>query len=53
MIRAGIELESVIEDAEPFILDPMKLCDGIETSDDPILRFRPSAYSASFEQRLS
>ena len=42
-----------IEDADPFIFDPMKLCEGVEPSDDPILRFRPSAYSDSFEQRLS
>lgn len=54
LVGAGtIELDGVVEDADPFIFDPMKLCDGIEPSNDPILRFRPSAYSASFERRLS
>ncbi len=33
------------------VFDPTRLVDGIELSDDPILRFRPSAYSVSIERR--
>lgn len=53
-VNAGtIELDRIVADADPFIFDPMKLCEGIEPSNDPILLFRPSAYSASFERRIS
>jgi catalase len=38
---------------EPFVFDPMRLTDGIEPSDDPILRYRPAAYSESVERRSS
>jgi catalase len=38
---------------ERLVFDPMHLCDGIEASDDPILRIRPRAYSVSIERRLS
>jgi catalase len=44
----------VIEDAEaegPIVFDPMRVCDGIEPSEDPILRFRPEAYSVSVARR--
>jgi catalase len=34
-----------------LVFDPMRLTDGIEPSDDPILRFRPRAYSVSIERR--
>jgi catalase len=33
------------------VFDPTRVVDGIELSDDPILRFRPSAYSVSIERR--
>jgi len=36
---------------EPFVFDPMRLTDGIEPSDDPILLYRPAAYSESVERR--
>jgi catalase len=36
---------------EPFVFDPMRLTDGIEPSNDPILRYRPGAYSESVERR--
>jgi len=35
------------------LFDPMRLTDGIEPSDDPVLRFRPRAYSVSVERRTS
>jgi catalase len=33
------------------VFDPTRVVDGIELSDDPILRYRPSAYSVSIERR--
>jgi catalase len=34
-----------------LVFDPTRVVDGIELSDDQILRFRPSAYSVSVERR--
>ncbi len=34
-----------------LVFDPTRVVDGIELSDDPILRYRPSAYSVSIERR--
>jgi catalase len=34
-----------------LVFDPTRVVDGIELSDDPILRFRPRAYAASVERR--
>jgi len=34
------------------VFDPTRVVDGIELSDDPILRFRPGAYSASVSRRV-
>ncbi len=36
---------------ELFVFDPMRLTDGIEPSDDPILHYRPRAYSESAKRR--
>ena len=50
-----LEVLEVVEDAEPpgspIVFDPMRLTDGIEPSDDPILAARPKAYSVSIERR--
>ena len=51
-----LELTDVIEDAEadePIVFDPMRLTDGIEPSEDPVLNFRPEAYSVSIDRRTS
>ena len=37
---------------EVVVFDPTRVTDGIELSDDPILRFRPGAYSASVNRRV-
>ena len=34
-----------------LVFDPTRVTDGIELSDDPILRFRRDAYSVSIERR--
>lgn len=38
---------------EPINFDPMVMADGIEATDDPILRFRSPAYAISFGKRMS
>jgi catalase len=38
-------------DGDVLVFDPTRVTDGIETSDDPILLFRPKAYSVSVERR--
>ncbi len=38
-------------DGDILVFDPTRVTDGIDLSDDPILRFRPRAYSASVTRR--
>lgn len=38
---------------EKINFDPMVMSDGVEASDDPVLRFRSAAYAVSFGRRLS
>jgi catalase len=57
-LAAGvIEVTAPVDDREesggPVVFDPTRVVDGIELSDDPILRYRPSAYSESVERRTS
>ena len=40
-------------DGDVLVFDPTRVIDGIELSDDPILRFRRRAYSVSVERRIS
>jgi catalase len=40
-------------DGDVLVFDPVRVTDGIELSDDPILTFRPRAYSVSVERRTS
>ena len=40
------------KDGEIVVFDPTRVVDGIELSDDPILRYRPAAYSASVNRRV-
>ena len=40
-------------DGDILVFDPTRVTDGIELSDDPILRFRPRAYSVSVAHRTS
>jgi catalase len=48
-------IERAIEPAETpsdiRVFDPTRVCDGIELSDDPILRFRPKVYDVSARGR--
>lgn len=38
-------------DGDVLVFDPTRVADGIELSDDPILRVRPDAYAVSVERR--
>ena len=51
--RAGaVEVTAVADDApDAYVYDPLRLTDGIEPSNDPILNFRPRAYAVSAERR--
>jgi catalase len=54
VIAGTLKVSSVIaldETRTPLVFDPMRLTDGIEPSDDPVLRFRPRVYSVSAERR--
>ncbi len=42
---------SVETGGEIVVFDPVRITDGIELSDDPILNYRPRAYSVSAERR--
>lgn len=47
------ELDEAPDEREPLVFDPMRVVDGIEPSDDPVLRFRPRAYSVSVDRRAA
>lgn len=46
-------VEPVDESSALLVFDPMRLTDGIEPSGDPVLLFRPRAYSVSAQRRAS
>ena len=52
-----LEITAPVDDPEqtggPVVFDPTRVVDGIELSDDPILRYRPVAYSESVARRTS
>jgi catalase len=48
------ELDTEREKGDDVVVfDPTRVTDGIELSDDPVLRYRPAAYSESVERRAS
>lgn len=52
-VRAGtLEITGPASQGDALVFDPMNVTDGIEGSDDPILRFRPRAYSVSADRRF-
>jgi catalase len=57
-VHAGrLEVTAPADDPEqsggPVVFDPTRVVDGIELSDDPILRYRPAAYSESVARRTA
>jgi catalase len=57
LVAGVIEVTAPTEDPEvsggPVVFDPTRVVDGIELSDDPILRYRPAAYSESVARRTA
>jgi catalase len=57
LLVGRIEVTEQLPDPEdggsPTVFDPAREVDGIVLSDDPILRFRPKAYSESIARRSS
>ena len=57
-LRAGtLELTGLETEREKgddvLVFDPTRVVDGIELSDDPVLRFRPAAYDVSVSRRTA
>ena len=57
-LSAGvIEVTTKIDDPEQsgglVVFDPTRVVDGIELSDDPILRYRGASYGESIDRRTS
>jgi catalase len=52
-----LALTEIVEDPEQngtiVVFDPARVTDGIEMTADPVLQFRPKAYSASVDRRTS
>ena len=47
-----LEVTAVDDDADDgIIFDPMRLTDGIEPSEDPVLHYRPDVYGLSYARR--
>lgn len=51
LLGGTIEVTEALPDQDPVVFDPTRVVDGIELSDDPILRYRPSAYAESIARR--
>ena len=50
LVLTGPETERETGD-DVLVFDPMRVCDGIELSDDPIVTFRHQAYAESVALR--
>lgn len=51
LLGGTIEVTAELPDQDPVVFDPVRVVDGIELSDDPILRYRPLAYGESINRR--
>jgi catalase len=56
VVAGRLEIERLIDDPEVDgridVFDPIRIVDGIELSDDPVLHARPRAYSVSAYRRI-
>ena len=49
-----LEVTAIDDQADDgIVFDPMRLVDGIEASNDPVLRFRPAVYTLSHARRTA
>lgn len=53
VVVGTLEVTAPTEEGDDFVFDPTRVTDGIEPSDDPVLRFRPRAYAISHERRTA
>lgn len=53
VVVGTLEVTAPTEEGDDLVFDPTRLTDGIETSDDPVLAFRPRAYAISHERRTA
>ena len=51
MVVGALEITEPTEEGDDLVFDPTRVTDGIEPSDDPVLRFRPRAYAISHQRR--
>lgn len=49
----ALEVVAPTDEGDDLVFDPTRVTEGIELSDDPVLRFRPRAYALSHERRTS
>lgn len=53
-VAGRLSLDALVEGESagaPFVFDPVRVTDGIDLTRDPVLLFRPKAYSVSVERR--
>jgi catalase len=48
-----LEITELVAEPKVLVFDPTTVVDGIELSDDPVLRFRAKAYTVSVDERLA
>ena len=48
-----LEITELVAEPKVLVFDPTSVVDGIELSDDPVLRFRAKAYTVSVDERLA
>jgi catalase len=48
-----LEVTGPSDEGDEHVFDPTRITDGIELSDDPVLRFRARAYSVSYDRRAA
>ncbi len=52
VIAGTLEVTAIDPDADDsIVIDPMRITDGIEPSNDPVLRYRPRVYDLSHQRR--
>jgi catalase len=53
IVVGTLEITAPSAEGDEHVFDPTRVTDGIELSDDPVLRFRARAYSVSYEARTA
>jgi catalase len=53
IVVGTLEVTAPTSEGDDLVFDPTRLPDGIEPSDDPVLRFRPRAYAISHDRRTA